>query len=45
MGFMEKSLFSPMAEHSGDLVGCHAIVDYMHMPDQAFFLSQAVFAA
>ena len=29
-------------------VGCHTTVDYLHMPDQAFFgffLSQAVFAA
>ena len=41
---MEKSLFSPMAVYSVDLVGCHAIVDYLHMPDQAF-LSQAVSAA
>ena len=46
MGFMEKSLFSPMAVYSVDLVGCHATVDHFHMPGQAFlFFSQAVSAA
>ena len=36
MGFMEKSLFSPMAVCSVNPVGCHATVDYLHMPGQAF---------
>ena len=36
-----------MAVCSVDPVGCHATVDYLHMPGQAFlvFLSQAVSAA
>ena len=35
-----------MALHFVDPVGCHATVDYLHMPGQAFlfFLSQAVSA-
>ena len=43
---MEKSLFSLMAVYSVDLVGCHAIVDHLHMPDQAFldFLWQTISA-
>ena len=46
MVFVEKLFFSPMAVYSVDLVGCHAIVDHLHMPYRAFldFLLQTISA-
>ena len=35
-GFVEKSLFSPMAICFVNPVGCHVTADHLHMPGQAF---------
>ena len=44
MGFVEKSLFSPMAVCSVDPVGCHATVDYLDMPGPFLFFFSLKFA-